>query len=299
MSASPPGDGAAIDALPPLRSVIAEAGLSARKALGQNFLLDLNLTAKIGRSAGDLSQGTVVEIGPGPGGLTRGLLLAGAAHVVAVEKDRRCLAALSPLIAAADGRLTLIEGDALQTDVTALGPPPIRIVANLPYNIATPLLIKWLRQAGAIAGMTLMFQKEVAERITAGPGDKAYSRLSVLSRWRCETRTVMSLPRRAFTPPPKVDSAVVSLVPRDPAPADCRMAMLEQVTRAAFGQRRKMLRRSMATLTPKPEELLQEAGINPTRRAETLSLTEFAALAKAAEAFDLRNAQNAPMTEPD
>jgi 16S rRNA (adenine1518-N6/adenine1519-N6)-dimethyltransferase len=275
---------AALANLPPLRSVIAEAGLSARKALGQNFLLDLNLTAKIARQAGDLSAGTVVEIGPGPGGLTRGLLTAGAARVVAVEKDRRCLAALAPLAEAAGGRLTLMEGDALETDVTALGPGPVRVVANLPYNIATPLLIGWLRQADAIESLTLMFQREVADRITASPGDPGYSRLSVLCNWRCATGRVMTLPRQAFTPPPKVDSAVVSLVPRTPPPEDCRMETLEAVTRAAFGQRRKMLRRSLATLTPDPEALLQRTGLDPTARAETLTLTDFSALARAVDA---------------
>lgn len=273
----------AIAGLPPLRTVIAENDLAARKSLGQNFLLDLNLTTKIARSAGDLTTGTVVEIGPGPGGLTRGLLSQGAAHLVAVERDARCHVALAPLVTAAAGRLTLIDGDALDVDVTEMGPAPIRIVANLPYNIATPLLIGWLKQADRIASMTLMFQKEVADRIVAAPGDKAFSRLSVLCNWRCDTRMVMTLPPQAFTPPPKVSSAVVSLVPKTPAPTACNMASLERVTQAAFGQRRKMLRGSLKSITTDPEGLLSSVGITATKRAEELTVSEFEALAKAIE----------------
>lgn len=269
----------AIAALPPLRDVIAAHDLAPRKSLGQNFLLDLNLTAKIARAAGDLSTGTIVEIGPGPGGLTRALLSAGAARVVAIEKDPRCRAAIATLEGVADGALTVIEADAREVDITALGPAPIRVVANLPYNVATPLLIGWLRAADKLESMTLMFQREVADRIVATPGSPAYSRLSVIANWRCETRMALTLPPRAFTPPPKVASAVVSLTPRVPAPSDCSFADLERVTQAAFGQRRKMLRGSLKSLTPAPEALLVAAGIDPTRRAETLSIAEFAALA--------------------
>lgn len=269
----------AVADLPPLRTVISEHGLAARKSLGQNFLLDLNLTAKIARSAGALDQGTVVEIGPGPGGLTRGLLLEGAARVVAIEKDTRCIQALQPLVAAADGRLTILEADALSIDVTTLGPPPIQIVANLPYNIATPLLISWLKQAEKISALTLMFQKEVADRIVAEPGSKAYSRLSVLCNWRCETRIALTLPPQAFTPPPKVSSAVASLIPRTPPPTDCTLSDLETVTQAAFGQRRKMLRGSLKSLMREPEVLLGLADIAPTRRAEELTGADFTALA--------------------
>ncbi|MCR9220819.1 MAG: 16S rRNA (adenine(1518)-N(6)/adenine(1519)-N(6))-dimethyltransferase RsmA [Alphaproteobacteria bacterium] len=271
---------ARLAALPPLRAVIAEAGLSARKGLGQNFLLDLNLTGKIARAAAPLDQGTVIEIGPGPGGLTRALLAEGAAHLVAIEKDRRCVDALQPLIAAADGRLTLVEADALAVDFEALGPPPRRIVANLPYNVATPLLIGWLKRAELFETLVLMFQKEVAERITADPGDAAYGRLGVLTGWRAEARLLFTLPPRAFTPPPKVESAVVEVRPRVPAPEDCRIEDLERVTAAAFGQRRKMLRRSLKSLTPDAEALLAHAGVAPTKRAEELSIAEFATLAR-------------------
>lgn len=271
----------AIAALPPLREVIAAHGLNARKALGQNFLLDLNLTGKIARVARGLDTGTVIEIGPGPGGLTRGLLSAGATNLIAIEKDRRCHDALAPLVEASDGRLRLIEADALEIDPTEFGPPPLRIVANLPYNIATPLLIGWLHRADAIAEMALMFQKEVADRIVARPGDTAYSRLSVISNWRCETRIALTLPPRAFTPPPKVASAVVSLVPRTPAPKGCSIGDLEAVTRAAFGQRRKMLRGSLKALGGDPGTVLDDAGIEPTARAEDLSIEAFERLAAA------------------
>lgn len=271
----------AIAALPPLRTVIAENDLAARKSLGQNFLLDLNLTSKIARSAGAINTGTVIEIGPGPGGLTRGLLMEGADKVVAIEKDARCITALQPLVEAAAGRLTILQEDALKVDVTSLGPAPIRIVANLPYNIATPLLIGWLRQAEFISELTLMFQKEVADRIVAKPGDSAYSRLSVLCNWRCATRIAMTLPPQAFTPPPKVSSSVASLRPHSPAPVDCRMEDLERITQAAFGQRRKMLRGSLKSLVDKPEALLERAEIEPTRRAEELAVSDFVALARA------------------
>lgn len=274
-------DGAArLAALPPLRAVIAQAGLSARKGLGQNFLLDLNLTGKIARAAAPLDQGTVIEVGPGPGGLTRALLAEGAERLVAIEKDRRCVEALQPLVAAAEGRLTLVEADALRVDYEALGPPPRRLVANLPYNVATPLLIGWLKRAELFETLVLMFQKEVAERITARPGDQAYGRLGVLTGWRAEARLLFTLPPRAFTPPPKVESAVVEVRPRTPAPDDCRIEDLERVTAAAFGQRRKMLRRALKSLTPDADALLAAAGIDPTKRAEELPIEAFARLAQ-------------------
>jgi 16S rRNA (adenine1518-N6/adenine1519-N6)-dimethyltransferase len=270
-----------IDALPPLRDVIARHDLSARKTLGQHFLLDLNLTGRIARASGDLSEGTVIEVGPGPGGLTRALLAEGAAHVVAVERDRRCVAALQELAAAADGRLEIVEDDATRLDLTALGSPPRRIIANLPYNVSTVLLIAWLRQADAFESMTLMFQKEVADRIVAAPGTKAYGRLSVMANWRCDTRILFNLPARAFTPPPKVASSVVRFdplpEPRYPASWDA----METVVAAAFGQRRKMLRGSVRSLGVDSEALLRTADINPEMRAETLSVEMFAALARA------------------
>lgn len=267
--------------MPPLRDVIARHDLGARKTLGQHFLLDLNLTGRIARAAGDLSEGTVIEVGPGPGGLTRALLAEGAAHVVAVERDRRCVAALQELAAAADGRLEIVEDDATRLDLTALGSPPRRIVANLPYNVSTVLLIAWLQQADAFESMTLMFQKEVADRIVAAPGTKAYGRLSVMANWRCDTRILFNLPARAFTPPPKVASSVVRFdplpEPRYPASWDA----METVVAAAFGQRRKMLRGSLRSLGVDREALLRTADINPEMRAETLSVEMFAALARA------------------
>lgn len=278
MTAAPPRD--PIAALPPLREVIARYGLSARKGLGQHFLLDLNLTAKIAQAAGDLTHGTTIEVGPGPGGLTRALLTAGATRVIAIERDRRCVEALADLVAAAAGRLELVLSDALETDVTMLGEAPRRIVANLPYNVATPLLIGWFGKADAIESMTLMFQKEVAQRIVAAPGTAAYGRLSVLAQWRCAVATAIAVPARAFTPPPKVDSAVVTLQPHQAPPYPCRQADLEAVTAAAFGQRRKMLRRSLAGLGVDATQLLDGAGIDQTRRAETLSVAEFVRLAR-------------------
>lgn len=273
----------AIDTLPPLRDVIAEHGLSARKSLGQNFLLDLNLTAKIARQAGDLTCCDVLEIGPGPGGLTRGLLASGARRVVAVEKDRRCLPALAEIAAACPGRLDVIEADALQLDWAAHLTPPVRIVANLPYNVGTELLVRWLTPdvwPPLWQSLTLMFQREVAERIVAAPGSKTYGRLAILAQWRAEARIVMDLPARAFTPPPKVNSAVVHLTalpePRFPAPA----AGLSKVVAAAFNQRRKMLRSSLKGYGPQIEDHLAVAGIDPTARAETVTLEQFCALAR-------------------
>ena len=267
-----------IEALPPLRATIAGIGLTARKGLGQHFLLDLNLTRRIARAAGSLAEGTTIEIGPGPGGLTRALLLEGAGHVVAVERDRRAVAALAPLVEAAEGRLTLIEGDALEADAATLGPPPLRIVANLPYNIGTALLIRWLDQPTAFESFTLMFQKEVAERLAAAPGTADYGRLTVLAQWLCRVERLFEVPARAFAPPPKVTSEVVRLLPRAAplAPADRRV--LERVTAAAFGQRRKMLRASLKPLGG--ETLLAAAGIAGERRPETLTVEEFCALAR-------------------
>jgi 16S rRNA (adenine1518-N6/adenine1519-N6)-dimethyltransferase len=273
----------AIDSLPPLRDVINTHGLSARKSLGQNFLLDLNLTAKIARQAGDLSACDVLEIGPGPGGLTRALLSEGARHVLAIEKDSRCRPALDEIAAAYPGRLTVIEGDALEVNPLAHLTPPIRIAANLPYNIGTELLVRWLTPPEWPPfwdSLTLMFQREVAERIVAHPGSKAYGRLALLAQWRAEARIVMHLPPSAFTPPPKVSSAVVHLTalatPRYPADA----AVLSRVVAAAFNQRRKMLRSALKGIAPDIEDLLNAAGIKPTERAEQVPLEGFCALAR-------------------
>jgi 16S rRNA (adenine1518-N6/adenine1519-N6)-dimethyltransferase len=277
--------GAGADALPPLREVIARHGLGARRGLGQHFLLDLNLTRRIARAAGDLAAGTVIEIGPGPGGLTRALLELGARNVVAVERDERCRPALEEIATAFPGRLTVVMADALATDIAALGPPPRRIVANLPYNIATALLLRWLDAAPAVAAMTLMFQKEVAERLLAAPRSKDYGRLTVLVQWLCETHRLFDIPPRAFTPPPKVTSAVVRLTPRPKLLYPARKAALERVTAAAFGQRRKMLRQSLRTLTPEAAELLAAAGVVETARAEELDVAQFCALARAWDAM--------------
>ena len=277
-----------LDDLPPLRAVIAAHGLSARKALGQNFLLDLNLTAKIARRAGDLAACDVLEIGPGPGGLTRGLLAEGARHVVAIERDERCLPALAEIAAAAPGRLTVLSGDALALDPLPHLTPPVRVVANLPYNVGTELLVRWLTPPAwppFWRSLTLMFQKEVAERIVAPPGSKAYGRLSILAQWRCEARIVFEIPPRAFTPPPKVTSAVVHLdaLPAPRFSADARV--LSEVVALAFNQRRKMLRASLRALGPEVEALLAAAGIPATERAEQVSLEAFCALARGVEAL--------------
>jgi 16S rRNA (adenine1518-N6/adenine1519-N6)-dimethyltransferase len=267
--------------LPPLREVIRRHALGARKALGQNFLLDLNLTGRIARAAAPLEQADVIEIGPGPGGLTRALLLEGARRVVAIERDPRCIAALAELAAAFPGRLTLVEGDALTIDPVELASPPRKIVANLPYNIATPLLLAWLPHITAYESLTLMFQKEVAQRLVAAPRSKAYGRLSIMVQWLADVRLLFDVPPRAFVPPPKVISTVVRLVPRAAPLAPCAATDLEQVTAAAFGQRRKMLRASLRSLGTDPERLLAAAGISPTSRAEELSVAEFCALARA------------------
>ena len=274
---------ATIDGLPPLREVIRAHDLVAKKQLGQNFLLDLNLTAKIARQAGDLSGCDVLEVGPGPGGLTRGLLAEGARRVLAIEKDARCLPALAEIEAAYPGKLQVIHGDALEVDVLAHLTPPIRIVANLPYNVGTELLIRWLTPDNwppFWESLTLMFQKEVAERIVARPRTDHYGRLALLAQWRCDARIVMHLPPEAFTPAPKVHSAVVHLTrlaePRYPADGK----VLSRITAMAFNQRRKMLRSSLKGLGPDVEAQLLAAGIEPTARAEEISLEQFCALAR-------------------
>jgi 16S rRNA (adenine1518-N6/adenine1519-N6)-dimethyltransferase len=268
--------------LPPLRDVIARHGLAAKKALGQNFLFDLNLTRRIARAAGPFDGVTVIEVGPGPGGLTRALLMEGAERLVVIERDARAIAALEEIAAAFPGRLTIIAGDALEADYEALANGrPAKIVANLPYNIATPLLVGWLsgRWPPFYDSLTLMFQKEVAERIVAKPGGKEFGRLSVLSQYRCEVKKLFDVNRSAFTPPPKVTSSIVQLVPRAAPEPHCRLEVLERVTAAAFGQRRKMLRSSLRSLLPEPEGLLNELGIHPELRAEQLPVEAFARIA--------------------
>ncbi|MEH6521836.1 16S rRNA (adenine(1518)-N(6)/adenine(1519)-N(6))-dimethyltransferase RsmA [Sulfitobacter sp.] len=272
-----------IDNLPPLRQVITDHELQARKSLGQNFLLDLNLTAKIARQAGDLTQCDVLEIGPGPGGLTRGLLSEGARRVLAIEKDSRCMPALAEIAAAYPDRLQVIEGDALEIDPLAYLTPPIRVAANLPYNIGTELLVRWLtppQWPPYWQSLTLMFQREVAERIVATPGSKAYGRLALLAQWRADAKIVINLPPEAFTPPPKVSSAVVHLtaLPEPRFPADA--AILSRTVAAAFNQRRKMLRAALKGTAPDIEDRLIAAGLKPTDRAEQISLEGFCALAR-------------------
>ena len=266
-----------IEGLPPLRESLAEAGLLARKSFGQHFLLDLNVTRKIARLGGPLDAVTVLEVGPGPGGLTRALLEAGAL-VVAVEKDARFLPLLAELAEAAPGRLTVIEADALKVEEAELIAGPAQVISNLPYNVGTPLLIKWLTGPWRPAGLTLMFQKEVAQRIVAAPGDDAYGRLAVICQATAVARMAMTLPARAFTPPPKVDSAVVVLTPRADAPDASRLKQLEKVTAAAFGQRRKMLRSSLKSLGG--EALCRAAGVDPDARAETIAVAGFLRLAE-------------------
>ncbi|WP_417598850.1 16S rRNA (adenine(1518)-N(6)/adenine(1519)-N(6))-dimethyltransferase RsmA [Pararhodobacter oceanensis] len=272
-----------IDPLPPLRDVIAKHGLRAKKALGQNFLLDLNLTARIARRAGDLAGSDIIEVGPGPGGLTRGLLAEGARKVLAIEKDSRCLPALAEIGAAYPGRLQVIDGDALEVDPLAHLTPPIKIVANLPYNVGTELLVRWLTPQDwppFWSTLTLMFQKEVAQRITAQPGSKAYGRLAILAQWRCDAKIVLTLPPEAFSPAPKVESAVVHLtaLPEPRFPADAKT--LERVVAMAFNQRRKMLRASLRGMDPQIEARLERLGIKPTARAEELTLEQFCTIAR-------------------
>jgi 16S rRNA (adenine1518-N6/adenine1519-N6)-dimethyltransferase len=291
--------GLAADGLPPLREVIARHGLAAKKSLGQNFLLDLNLTARIARVAGPLAGVTVVEVGPGPGGLTRALLAEGAARVIAIERDTRCRAALEEISAHYPGRLEVIAGDALKVDPMAhLDGGPARIVANLPYNVGTEMFVRWMTPETTHGrwppwwdSLTLMFQREVAERIVARPGGdasggasgRAYGRLSVLAQWRARARIAFDVNPGAFTPAPKVTSSVVHVVPAEPL-ADVAPDLLERVVAAAFAQRRKMLRQSLKTRISDPLALLEAAGIDPTRRAETLSIEEFLELCRAVEA---------------
>ena len=282
-------DELADDSLPPLRDVIAAHGLSARKSLGQNFLLDLNLTRRIARAAGPFETTTVYEVGPGPGGLTRALLAEGAEKIIAVERDERCLSALGEIAAAFPGRLEIVAGDALAEDEYELfrtknGSGPVRVAANLPYNIGSALLVKWLTAPvwpPFWQSLTLMFQREVADRLVAAPNSKSYGRLSVLTQWRANPRILFDVHPRAFTPPPKVTSAVVRIEPREHPVAEARLADLEAVTKAAFGQRRKMLRQSLKSLTAEAAALIERAGLDPEARAETLSVVQFAALARA------------------
>ncbi|MBN8935235.1 MAG: 16S rRNA (adenine(1518)-N(6)/adenine(1519)-N(6))-dimethyltransferase RsmA [Rhizobiales bacterium] len=277
----------AADDLPPLRDVIRRHGLAAKKSLGQNFLLDLNLTGRIARAAGPLDGVTVIEIGPGPGGLTRALLAEGAKRVIAVERDNRALAALTEIEERYPNRLTIVPGDALDFDPElSVDDRPVRVVANLPYNIATALLVSWLTAEPWppwYDRLVLMFQREVAERIVAAPGGKSYGRLSVLASWRTQARILFDVHPSNFVPPPKVTSSLVELVPR-PAPLACERRLLERVTEAAFGQRRKMLRQSLRTLRTDPLPLLAAAGIEPTARAEDIPVAGFVALARALEA---------------
>lgn len=281
--------GATPDALPPLREVIRSLGLTARKSLGQNFILDLNLTRRIARAAGDITGRTIVEVGPGPGGLTRGLLLEGAGRVIAVERDERCLPALEAISRRYPGRLEIHLGDALEADwqrlVGRTARPPL-IVANLPYGVATRLLIGWLEAEPWppwYERMALMFQKEVAERIVARPDTKPYGRLAVISQWRTKPRIVLTLKPEAFTPPPKVSSAVVVFIPRQTPSPPCSVKVLGEVTAAAFGQRRKMLRTSLKTVTTDPLRLISAAGLDPQLRGEQLEVADFARLALALE----------------
>jgi 16S rRNA (adenine1518-N6/adenine1519-N6)-dimethyltransferase len=273
------------DGLPPLRDVIRDLGLQARRSLGQNFLLDFNLTRRIARAGAPLAEATIVEVGPGPGGLTRALLLEGAKRVIAIEKDARCLPALAAIAARYPGRLEVIGADAMDIDYASLPlQRPARIVANLPYGVATPLLIGWLKTSPWppwFDRLVLMFQREVALRIVAKPGGKDYGRLSVLTQWRTTPRLLFGIPAAAFTPRPKVESAVVEFVPRESPDPACDVQALERVTAAAFGQRRKMLRSSLRQLTPDSETLLGPLGIDPKARAEELQVADFCRIANA------------------
>jgi 16S rRNA (adenine1518-N6/adenine1519-N6)-dimethyltransferase len=272
------------DGLPPLSEIVRRHGLAAKKSLGQHFLFDLNLTRRIARAAGDLSAGTTIEVGPGPGGLTRGLLAEGAAKVVAIERDARALPALAEIAAFYPGRLEVVEGDAMAIDAASLGTPPRRIVANLPYNVGTPMLLGWLARPDAFECIVVMLQKEVVERLVAPPDGDAYGRLAVATQWHWTARRLFDIAPGAFSPPPAVVSAVVELRPRAAPLAPADPHVLERVTAAAFGKRRKMLRQSLKSLGHDAEALCADAGIDPTRRAETLSIPEFCALARAVSA---------------
>ncbi|RCL78232.1 MAG: 16S rRNA (adenine(1518)-N(6)/adenine(1519)-N(6))-dimethyltransferase RsmA [PS1 clade bacterium] len=277
------------DPLPPLRDIIRDHDLRASKVLGQNFILDLNLTRRIARTAaqsGSSPLNRVIEIGPGPGGLTRALLMEGAEHVTVIEADERFRPALEDISQAYPDKLSVVMGDALKIDPNEIIKDGYKIVANLPYNIATPLLIKWLSQSPIRwDSLTLMFQKEVAQRICAQPGEDAYGRLAVMSNWLAETSIEFDVPANVFVPPPKVTSAIVSLIPREQPLAEADLSTLEKVTAAAFGQRRKMLRASLKQITPETETILVACNIDPTRRAETLTIEEFCALARALKKY--------------
>jgi 16S rRNA (adenine1518-N6/adenine1519-N6)-dimethyltransferase len=272
-----------LDELPPLREVIATHGLAAKKSLGQNFLLDLNLTRRIARAAGPLEGETFYEVGPGPGGLTRALLAEGAQRVIAVERDARCIPALQQIAAAYPGKLQIIEDDALALDEAQLFDRPVRVAANLPYNVGTALLVKWLSAETwppFWKSLTLMFQREVAERLVAKPDTEHYGRLSVLTQWRATAKIQFDVSRSAFVPPPKITSSIVRIEPLAKPVAEARLADLERITAAAFGQRRKMLRQSLKSLPADPALLTAAAGIDPTRRAETVPISGFAAMAR-------------------
>lgn len=273
-----------VENLPPLRDVLRAHGLEPKKALGQNFLLDLNLTARVARGAGDLRDATVVEVGPGPGGLTRALLQQPLKRLIAIEKDERCLAALAE-VQAVDPRLTVINADALTVDLKELAGGPVHIAANLPYNVATPLTVGWLKvmheQPGAVSGMTLMYQREVAQRLSAEPGGKTWGRLGVIAQWLCDVQKLFDISPQAFTPPPKVVSSVVSFTPRSKPLFDAGFDEVEQLTAAIFGQRRKMLRQSLKGFRADAQAVLDSAGIDGTKRAEELTLQEIGALLKA------------------
>jgi 16S rRNA (adenine1518-N6/adenine1519-N6)-dimethyltransferase len=279
------------DGLPPLRDVIRDLDLSARRSLGQNFLLDFNLTRRIARAAGPLEHTTIVEVGPGPGGLTRALLLEGADHVIAIEKDARCLPALQAIAARYPGRLQTLHADARAVDYASLPlRSPARVVANLPYSVATPLLIGWLKTSPWppwFDRLVLMFQREVGSRIVAAPGSKDYGRLSVIAQWRAKTRVLFGIPAAAFTPRPKVDSSLVEFVPHATLKPPCDVQGLERVTAAAFGQRRKMLRSALRQLTPDSEALLDKLGIDPRARAEELDIAAFCRIANALKGLEL------------
>lgn len=271
---------------PPLSEVIARHGIAARKSLGQNFLLDTNLLGRIARAAGDIAGADVVEIGAGPGGLTRALIAQGARRVVAVERDARCVAALEELAAALPGRIVVVAGDALAIDPCALVAPPVHIVGNLPFNVATPLIVGWLGRPRAIASMTLMVQREVAARLVAAPGGKDYGRLAILAQWRWQVARAFDVSPRAFVPPPKVTASVVRFRPRETPLAEADAGALERVTAAAFGQRRKMLRSSLRSLGVAVEALVAGAAVTPTARAETLDIAAFCALARVLVALE-------------
>ena len=272
--------------LPPLRDVIRDHDLRADKRLGQHFLLDTNLLQRIVSLAGDLKGRAVLEVGPGPGGLTRALLQSGAERVIAIERDARCIQALGELVTASEGRLTLIEADALTVDLDSIGGADrLKIVANLPYNVGTALLLRWLEQLQSIEGMTLMFQREVAERLTASPGNKSYGRLSVLVQWLCQAERLINLPAKAFVPPPKVASSIIGLTPREESLAPADKPTLERVLAAAFGQRRKMLRTSLKSLIPNPLPVLAAAELKETARAEEIDIEGFCRLSRKVEAL--------------